>query len=201
MHAAVYKVDPRWFPYIGDSSWASIEKMWKGTKMEKKRLQSSGAGKPKRSKMDKKKEKRARLKAAKAKAAAAEAAAVGALPPPRVAAGAAALVAGSAVGGGGGRCSAPPPRSPSAPCAARASCVLFLCTAPDAPSHPASPSLPRPPVRPPSFRACPLPLPPPQILTRALPPPQEKGSPEKEAEIAVSMYSPQGGEKAESTEE
>uniref|UniRef100_A0A7S0VRL5 HNH nuclease domain-containing protein n=1 Tax=Hemiselmis tepida TaxID=464990 RepID=A0A7S0VRL5_9CRYP len=64
VHAAVYKVDPRWFPYIGDSSWASIEKMWKGTKIEKKQRRSTASAKPKRTKLEKKREKRDRLKKA-----------------------------------------------------------------------------------------------------------------------------------------
>jgi len=102
VHAAVWKVDPRWFPYVGDSSWASIEKMWAGTKMEKKYIKNRQGAKPKKTKLEKKKEKRARLKKASLQA------------KERLA---------------------------------------------------------------------------------------EKASPEKEAEIAVSMYSPQGGEKAESSEE
>jgi len=68
VHAAVYKVDPRWFPYVGDSSWASIEAMWKGTKLEKRLKVAKERRNPtaKKTKGDKKKEKRARLAKASA---------------------------------------------------------------------------------------------------------------------------------------
>jgi len=50
VHSAVWKVDPRWKPYVGDMCWSDIETMWKGTKMDPKRKQrksgkkSSGGG-------------------------------------------------------------------------------------------------------------------------------------------------------------
>jgi len=50
VHSAVWKVDPRWKPYVGDTCWSDIETMWKGTKLDPKRKQrksgkkSSGGG-------------------------------------------------------------------------------------------------------------------------------------------------------------
>lgn len=43
VHSVVWKIDHRWKPYIGDWSWQDVEAMWKGTKMEKKRLANKKA--------------------------------------------------------------------------------------------------------------------------------------------------------------
>lgn len=39
--SSIAQVDPRWKPYVGETCWSDIENMWKGTKLDVKRVTKS----------------------------------------------------------------------------------------------------------------------------------------------------------------
>jgi len=47
VHSAVWKVDPRWRPYVGDDSWEDIQKKMNPKKHGKRKKAGKGKAEPK----------------------------------------------------------------------------------------------------------------------------------------------------------